>query len=62
MQERDVPPTDSPERPAWAEKLVRFLDDGLVVPGTSLRFGFDGILGLLFPGAGDAVTYAFKPD
>ena len=44
--------------PPWAEKLVRFLDDGLVVPGTQYRFGFDGILGLLLPGAGDAVTAA----
>lgn len=46
----------APPSPAWAEQLVRFLDDGLVVPGTNLRFGFDGILGLLLPGAGDAVT------
>lgn len=42
--------------PAWAERLVRFLDDGLRVPGTSFRVGFDGLIGLLFPGAGDAVT------
>ena len=36
---------------------MRFLDDGLVVPGTNYRFGFDAILGLL-PVAGDAVTAA----
>ena len=57
-----VPPEDvhpaSNLGPPWAEKVVRFLDDGLVVPGTTYRFGFDGILGLLVPGAGDAVTAA----
>jgi hypothetical protein len=42
--------------PPWAERLVRFLDDGLRVPGTRFRVGFDGLIGLLFPGAGDAVT------
>jgi hypothetical protein len=44
--------------PPWAEQLVRFLDDGLVVPGTRYRVGFDGLLGLLVPGAGDAMTAA----
>jgi hypothetical protein len=37
---------------------VRFLDDGFVVPGTTYRVGFDGIVGLLLPGAGDALTAA----
>jgi hypothetical protein len=48
MQPRDTP--------TWAERLVRFLDDGLTFPGTSIRFGADAILGLLFPVAGDAVS------
>lgn len=42
--------------PRWAEGIVRFLDDGIRVPGTQLRFGVDGILGMLLPVAGDAVT------
>jgi hypothetical protein len=41
--------------PHWAEQLVRFLDDGIRVPGTNYRFGFDALLGLL-PGVGDAST------
>jgi len=44
--------------PVWAERLVRFLDDGLVLPGTSYRIGFDGLIGLLLPGAGDALSAA----
>lgn len=42
-------------KPDWAEHLVRFLDDGLKVPGTNYRFGFDALLGLV-PGVGDAST------
>jgi hypothetical protein len=41
--------------PAWAEQLVRAMDDGLRVPGTEIRFGLDAILGLLLPGVGDAL-------
>ena len=41
--------------PAWAERWVRFLADGLVVPGTKYRIGFDGLAGMLIPGAGDAL-------
>lgn len=41
--------------PNWAEQLVRFLDDGVRVPGTNYRFGFDALIGLL-PGVGDAST------
>jgi hypothetical protein len=40
----------------WTERLVRTLDDGLRIPGTSIGFGLDAILGFLLPGAGDAVT------
>ncbi|HKO90809.1 MAG TPA: DUF4112 domain-containing protein [Polyangiaceae bacterium] len=40
--------------PAWAERLVRLMDDGFRIPGTQLRFGLDALLGLIFPGVGDA--------
>ena len=40
----------------WPEQLVRWLDDGFTIPGTSFRIGLDGILGLLLPTAGDAMT------
>ena len=42
--------------PAWAETLTRWLDDLVRIPGTKIGFGLDGLLGLLVPGAGDAVT------
>jgi hypothetical protein len=42
--------------PRWAEQLARFLDDGLQVPGTRWRIGLDPILGLIAPGAGDALS------
>lgn len=32
------------------------LDNAFVIPGTRIRVGFDAILGLLAPGAGDAAT------
>ncbi len=44
------------ETPGWAEKLVRVLDDGLTVPGTSFGVGIDGLIGFLLPGVGDFVT------
>jgi len=37
---------------------VSLLDDIFRIPGTNIRFGLDGIIGLIFPGAGDAVTGA----
>src|SRR6187551_688522 len=42
--------------PAWAEQLVRLLDDGLTVPGTRIGIGLDALLGFLFPTVGDALT------
>ena len=42
----------------WAERLVTLLDDRFRVPGTDFRFGLDPIIGILFPGIGDAVTGA----
>ena len=40
----------------WAERLVTLLDDRFRIPGTDVRFGLDPIIGILFPGLGDAVT------
>lgn len=45
--------TDAPADLRWAERLVRFMDDGLRVPGTSIRFGADALIGAVLPGAGD---------
>ncbi len=46
----------APLLPPWAERVTRLLDDALRVPGTRLGVGLDGVLGLLVPGVGDAVT------
>jgi hypothetical protein len=51
------PRTMETEAP-WAEKLVRFLDDGIRVPGTDFRFGLDAIIGFFLPGVGDFATGA----
>jgi hypothetical protein len=40
---------------AQLDRLAKFLDDGLAIPGTNIRFGIDPIIGLL-PGFGDAIT------
>ena len=37
--------------------ITRIMDEAVRVPGTRLRFGLDGILGMV-PGVGDAVTAA----
>jgi hypothetical protein len=42
--------------PAWAEQLVRLLDDGFTIPGTRIGIGLDALLGFLFPSLGDALT------
>ncbi|HET7542171.1 MAG TPA: DUF4112 domain-containing protein [Polyangiaceae bacterium] len=42
--------------PAWAEHLVRLLDDGLTIPGTRVGIGLDALLGFFFPTLGDALT------
>jgi len=38
-----------------AERLATLLDDAFRIPGTSIRFGWDSIIGLV-PGVGDAAT------
>ena len=42
---------------ARLETLARLLDDLFRVPGTRIRFGLDGLVGLV-PGVGDAATGA----
>ena len=44
------------ERLRWLEIL---LDEAFVIPGTSIRFGIDGIVGLI-PGLGDALAGALS--
>ena len=41
--------------PSWVHTLVGVSDDGLRIPGTSVRLGLDAVLGLLLPGAGEAL-------
>jgi Domain of unknown function (DUF4112) len=44
------------ERLEW---LAVLLDSVLVIPGTKIRFGADGLIGLI-PGIGDAITSAIS--
>lgn len=41
------------------DALSRLLDNAFVIPGTTIRFGLDGIIGLV-PGIGDLVTTALS--
>ena len=57
-----IPPYQEPSpRPAprihdaTLETVTRLLDDVFVIPGTSIRFGLDPLIGLI-PGFGDLVT------
>lgn len=43
------------QRIARLDALSRLLDTALVIPGTGIRFGIDGLIGLV-PGIGDAIT------
>ena len=52
----DVASAELATLPIWAERLVRFLDDGFRVPIVGWRFGFDAIIGFFFPAAGDLIT------
>jgi hypothetical protein len=40
----------------WAERLVRWLDDFIRIPGTKFGIGLDPILGFFIPGVGDTIT------
>ena len=48
-------PRSSVERIAMARFLAELLDQRFTIPGTSIRFGLDPILGLI-PGIGDALA------
>lgn len=39
------------------DKIAEWMDSKFHIPGTSIRFGFDSLLGLL-PGVGDTITLA----
>lgn len=41
--------------PPWARELVRLMDGAVRVPGTDFRVGLDALVGLFFPGGGDAL-------
>jgi hypothetical protein len=41
------------------DRLSKFLDTALVIPGTGVRFGADAVIGLV-PGVGDAITTAMS--
>ena len=47
------------ERVKRLESIATVMDTAFVVPGTGIRFGFDGLIGLV-PGIGDAVTTALS--
>jgi hypothetical protein len=47
------------ERVKRLESIANVMDTAFVVPGTGIRFGFDGLVGLV-PGIGDAVTTALS--
>jgi hypothetical protein len=48
-------PASSVERIALARFLAELMDQRFTIPGTSIRFGLDPILGLI-PGIGDALA------
>jgi hypothetical protein len=51
-----MPASPSPEQSvARLEALARLMDGAFVVPGTSIRMGLDGIIGLI-PVAGDLIA------
>jgi hypothetical protein len=51
------PGSGAPARraPPWARTIVRVMDEAIAIPGTNIRIGLDGILGLVAPGVADAL-------
>jgi hypothetical protein len=47
----------APPRLKNLEHLARLMDAQFRIPGTDIRFGLDGLIGLI-PGAGDLATFA----
>ncbi|MCC6644616.1 MAG: DUF4112 domain-containing protein [Polyangiaceae bacterium] len=58
MSAAPTPPELGPKIAGWAERYVRFMDDAVKVPGTRVGVGVDPIVGMIIPGAGDALTGA----
>lgn len=62
MEPPPSPPPDPtpnltlPGLPAWAQRLAWLLDDVVQTPNGKLGVGIDGLIGLVLPGAGDAIT------
>jgi uncharacterized protein DUF4112 len=54
-----VRPRSRQERIARIDALATLLDTALVIPGTGIRFGLDGLIGLV-PGVGDLITTALS--
>ncbi len=46
----------SSSRLKWVDRVSRMMDSKFVIPGTSIRFGIDPIIGLI-PGIGDLGSY-----
>jgi hypothetical protein len=56
----DTPGSMSREaRIARIDALANLLDTAILIPGTSIRFGLDALIGLV-PGIGDAITTALS--
>jgi hypothetical protein len=53
----DARPRSRAERIARLDAFSKLLDTALAIPGTNVRFGFDGLIGLI-PGIGDVITTA----
>ena len=52
-------PRSRRERVARLESIAALLDTAFLVPGTNIRFGLDGLIGLV-PGIGDTLTTAMS--
>ena len=52
-------PRSRRERVARLESIEALLDTAFLVPGTNIRFGLDGLIGLV-PGIGDTLTTAMS--
>jgi hypothetical protein len=52
-------PRSRRERVARMDALATLLDTAVVLPGTSIRFGLDALIGLV-PGIGDTITTAMS--
>ena len=56
---RQKPQPANPEQLRKLDRLARLMDAQFSLPGTNIRFGLDGLIGLI-PGAGDLITLAIS--